>query len=136
MAANERNDWSAVTAEWERRRKEIAQRLRESNRDIDARAAREGMVCEYDEEMDILVAWIGKPTEAATFPFADALYVHYDPASYKILGFEVHEFRRAPRLTPNFDVIRHMMDARSSRLTPESQGMREAGEQLRELVRA
>jgi len=95
----------------------------------------------YDEEFDIFLLTLGEPQEAITEEIGDGLQVRLDPASLKILGFEILCFQQRylkahPEFRPHFEALFEKSPIRRRDIPPRTEQRRRAQDAVRGLIPA
>jgi len=74
----------------------VQKRIRDANKDFEARFPASNFVIQFDHDADILYMTFGEPDEAFSFdnPNVDWVYVRVAPTTYQVIGMDIHHFRK------------------------------------------
>ena len=74
----------------------VQNRIRDANKDFEARFQSSNLVMQYDHDADIIYMTFGALKDAFSFdvPNVDWVYLRIAPATYQVIGMDIHHFRK------------------------------------------
>lgn len=122
--------------------KEInAKDIFEANADFEERVEKLDVRISYDEEFDIFLVAFGNPQRAISEEIGNGLHARIDPASLKIVGFEILGFRQHylkahPEFRRHFEALFERPPMQTRDIPPKGYQRKRAKEALRDLAPA